>query len=311
MQFYLVDVFAQTALAGNPLALVPAADALTPDTMRAIAREFNQSETTFLVAPTVPDADYRLRSFTPGGVEVLGAGHNAMGATALSPTWFFAEGYTGKSPTQEFREYITIDSWVDTNSICTGKFEWCDAGYTMAIDRDKSWIADDPANLSLAPIGEANVDLNTGGVRLQQALNFDISHDTDKGAGDTALDYNSATTNVRPVVDILLTTDSSQPLPSAIKARLTWNGTTGSWVTFTTSGHSSAIEPRSEMVRMLVGAPPAVSRLSRATVRASRTVLTNSPSSSLGNDRKSFISGFLAARAITAGLFSSTDWVDM
>src|SRR5439155_4212341 len=37
-------------------------------------------------------------------------GHNAMGATALSPTWFFAEGYTGKSPTQEFREYITIEN---------------------------------------------------------------------------------------------------------------------------------------------------------------------------------------------------------
>jgi len=47
--------------------------------MRAIAREFNQSETTFLVRPTAP-ADWRLRSFTPAGVEVLGAGHNALGA---------------------------------------------------------------------------------------------------------------------------------------------------------------------------------------------------------------------------------------
>jgi trans-2,3-dihydro-3-hydroxyanthranilate isomerase len=78
--FYWVDVFATTALAGNPLALVPDADALSEETMAAIAREFNQSETTFLVRPDRPDADHRLRSFTPAGVEVFGAGHNAMGA---------------------------------------------------------------------------------------------------------------------------------------------------------------------------------------------------------------------------------------
>jgi len=78
--FHFIDVFADRALTGNPLALVPDADSLSEDEMRAIAREFNQSETTFLVTPTVPGADRQLRSFTPGGFEVLGAGHNAMGA---------------------------------------------------------------------------------------------------------------------------------------------------------------------------------------------------------------------------------------
>lgn len=78
--FFWVDVFATAPLAGNPLALVPDADDLSTDTMRAIAREFNQSETTFVVRPTLSGADHRLRSFTPGGFEVLGAGHNAMGA---------------------------------------------------------------------------------------------------------------------------------------------------------------------------------------------------------------------------------------
>lgn len=78
--FFWVDVFATSALAGNPLALVPDADALPDATMGAIAREFNQSETTFLVRPDRPGADHRLRSFTPAGVEVFGAGHNAMGA---------------------------------------------------------------------------------------------------------------------------------------------------------------------------------------------------------------------------------------
>ncbi|MFE7505905.1 PhzF family phenazine biosynthesis protein [Promicromonospora sp. NPDC057488] len=78
--FYWVDVFAATPLTGNPLALVPDADALPEATMQAVAREFNQSETTFLVRPDRPGPDHRLRSFTPAGVEVFGAGHNAMGA---------------------------------------------------------------------------------------------------------------------------------------------------------------------------------------------------------------------------------------
>lgn len=78
--FFWIDVFAERALEGNPLALVPDADELTEPQLRAIAREFNQSETTFLCAPTAAGAAVRLRSFTPAGVEVGGAGHNAMGA---------------------------------------------------------------------------------------------------------------------------------------------------------------------------------------------------------------------------------------
>ena len=78
--FYLMDVFASHPLTGNPLSLVADADDLTEPQMRAIAREFNQSETTFLLRPTVPRAVWRLRSFTPAGAEVFGAGHNALGA---------------------------------------------------------------------------------------------------------------------------------------------------------------------------------------------------------------------------------------
>ena len=47
--------------------------------MQAIAREFNQSETAFILAPERPGATVRLRSFTPIGAEVFGAGHNALG----------------------------------------------------------------------------------------------------------------------------------------------------------------------------------------------------------------------------------------
>jgi trans-2,3-dihydro-3-hydroxyanthranilate isomerase len=85
-EFHIVDVFADEPLSGNPLAVVPDADALGETLMRRIAREFNQSETTFLLKPTFPDADRRLRSFTPAGDEVFGAGHNALGAW-----WWLAE----------------------------------------------------------------------------------------------------------------------------------------------------------------------------------------------------------------------------
>jgi PhzF family phenazine biosynthesis protein len=78
--FVFVDVFSDRPLEGNPLAVVPDADAIDEPTMRRIAREFNQSETTFLLKPAEGDADWHLRSFTAAGHEVTGAGHNALGA---------------------------------------------------------------------------------------------------------------------------------------------------------------------------------------------------------------------------------------
>jgi trans-2,3-dihydro-3-hydroxyanthranilate isomerase len=77
--FYLVDVFAERPLSGNPLALVAEAERLDEATLPLIARELNQSETTFLL-PSTMGATWRLRSFTPAGAEVFGAGHNALGA---------------------------------------------------------------------------------------------------------------------------------------------------------------------------------------------------------------------------------------
>lgn len=78
--FSMVDVFASRPLTGNPAAVVPDADGLTLDEMQALAREFNQSETVFIVASDDDRADWQLRSFTPIGAEVGGAGHNALAA---------------------------------------------------------------------------------------------------------------------------------------------------------------------------------------------------------------------------------------
>ena len=69
-----VDVFTDTPLAGNPLAVVPDADALDERQMQALAAELGLSETTF-----VTDGGSRMRFFTPT-MELPLAGHPAVGA---------------------------------------------------------------------------------------------------------------------------------------------------------------------------------------------------------------------------------------
>ncbi len=86
LPFALVDVFASVPLSGNPLAVVAGGDAITDEQMQRIAREFNQAETTFVLAPNRREADWWLRSFTAAGVEVGATGHNALGAW-----WWLAE----------------------------------------------------------------------------------------------------------------------------------------------------------------------------------------------------------------------------
>lgn len=78
MQLDLIDVFGTRALAGNPLAVVRGSEALTDEQMLALTRWLNFSETTFLLPPTDPDADYRVRIFYPAG-ELPFAGHPTLG----------------------------------------------------------------------------------------------------------------------------------------------------------------------------------------------------------------------------------------
>ena len=79
LRFAQVDVFSATPYLGNPVAVVLDADALSDDQMQRIARWTNLSETTFVLKPTTPAADYRLRIFTPGG-ELPFAGHPTLGS---------------------------------------------------------------------------------------------------------------------------------------------------------------------------------------------------------------------------------------
>lgn len=77
--YKVVDVFPTKPLLGNPVAVVLDSDGLETADMQAIARWTNLSETTFLLPPTRPDADYRLRIFAPQG-ELPFAGHPTLGS---------------------------------------------------------------------------------------------------------------------------------------------------------------------------------------------------------------------------------------
>jgi PhzF family phenazine biosynthesis protein len=76
--FKQVDVFTPEPYRGNPLAVVLDGDDLSDEQMQHFARWTNLSETTFLLPPSVDDADYRVRIFTPGG-ELPFAGHPTLG----------------------------------------------------------------------------------------------------------------------------------------------------------------------------------------------------------------------------------------
>jgi trans-2,3-dihydro-3-hydroxyanthranilate isomerase len=81
-RFYTLDVFANQALAGNPLAVVLDAEGLDAAAMQRIAREFNLSETVFVREPKNPINTAALRIFTPSR-ELPFAGHPTVGTAVL------------------------------------------------------------------------------------------------------------------------------------------------------------------------------------------------------------------------------------
>jgi len=94
-----VDVFTGTPYLGNPLAVVLDGSNLSDADMQRFARWTNLSETTFVLPPTQPDADYRVRIFTPGG-ELPFAGHPTLGTCHA---WLQAGGKP-KSPSSIVQE---------------------------------------------------------------------------------------------------------------------------------------------------------------------------------------------------------------
>jgi len=90
LPYEIVDVFTDRPFTGNPLAVVFEGDPLGTDQMQALAREFNLSETVFILPPTRPGATYRARIFTPAE-ELPFAGHPSVGSAVT----VFRRGISG------------------------------------------------------------------------------------------------------------------------------------------------------------------------------------------------------------------------
>ncbi len=82
LKYYILDVFTDRRFGGNPLAVVLDADLISEDEMQSIAREFNVSETVFVVASERPAHSAKMRIFTPKK-EIPFAGHPTIGTAAL------------------------------------------------------------------------------------------------------------------------------------------------------------------------------------------------------------------------------------
>ncbi len=82
LQFHTLDVFTNTRFGGNPLAVVMDADALSTEQMQTVTREFNLSETVFVMKPADPANTARVRIYFPGG-EMPFAGHPTVGCAVL------------------------------------------------------------------------------------------------------------------------------------------------------------------------------------------------------------------------------------
>ncbi len=82
LTYHILDVFTERPFGGNPLAVVLGADRLNTSEMQTIAREFNLSETVFVMTSTSPGHTARIRIFTPSR-ELPFAGHPTLGTAVL------------------------------------------------------------------------------------------------------------------------------------------------------------------------------------------------------------------------------------
>lgn len=125
LRFYTLDVFTRHRFAGNPLAVVLAADGLADTTMQAIAREFNLSETVFVVEPQDSVNTAKLRIFTPDR-ELAFAGHPTIGTAALIAFLRAPDMIKGRELSLVLEEGvgpITCAVWQDRADLLRARFE--------------------------------------------------------------------------------------------------------------------------------------------------------------------------------------------
>lgn len=131
LEAYKVDAFTTTPFTGNAAGVVPDAKGLTEREMQQVAREMNVSETAFLLPPSVPGADVKLRYFTPTS-EIDLCGHATIATFALLDE-------RSRLPKPKLR--------LETN-----------VGLLDIEVKDRAvWMASDPIVVEKAPVSDAEV----------------------------------------------------------------------------------------------------------------------------------------------------------
>ena len=110
LEFRTLDVFTTRPFTGNPLAVVLGADGLTTAQMQTIAREFNLSETIFVMAPRDPAHRARVRIFFPTA-EIPFAGHPTIGCACLLAVMDAGVGdaVTGDAGAGDFERHLVLE----------------------------------------------------------------------------------------------------------------------------------------------------------------------------------------------------------
>ena len=160
-RFSFVDVFGVAPFSGNPLAVVADAEGLTSDEMQAITRWLNLSETAFLLAPTDPRADYRVRIFTLAhelpfaGHPTLGACHawRAAGGAPRDPTRIVQQCGAGLIPIRAGGERLAFAAPPVVRGGPVAEDELAEAAAFLRIGRDAirdaRWIDNGPGWMGL------------------------------------------------------------------------------------------------------------------------------------------------------------------
>jgi hypothetical protein len=169
-------------------------------------------------------------SNTPGGVAVVSDGSDGSSSEVLAGHTYAQAGSYDYS--------VAVSDPGGFQVMLVGTAIVRDPGWSIVADQT-GVRSDDPERALQVPVAEAGVDLNTGGLRLTQPLDFDQSSGTAVG-GDPALVYNSTTVNA-PRVQIELQGDPQGAVPNQIQVQLTWgDNPPQAPVTFYTAGHDPA-----------------------------------------------------------------------
>lgn len=147
IEFYTCDVFTNSLFGGNPLSVIPDARGLSAELMQQIAREFNNSETTF-VFPSEAGHTRKVRIFTPN-IEIPFAGHPNIGtAFVLAETGAF--GQFEKEIEIVFEEEAGLVPVTIRKT--TGKPIWCELKAPQPVQIGKTVAVETIARaLSLTP----------------------------------------------------------------------------------------------------------------------------------------------------------------